>query len=275
MNTATFVAELDRTLVHRAHLLALAGNHDAAGPGYARADARLRPRGAPAPMLVPSGDIASLFVAGRPPAKDAQWFARRWDAGDAASCQREASRLAVAAHRLPHGGVLDGWRVGVRVAVALRPTAWPGPADDAALRATIAAGPEAPGATVILAAVAARMPYPQTLSWLPAQDLHIVRLHIAGTAIAKRTKRPEELAPLLRDAAHALLPPQHQGHRVTDLVGRLTARDMLDQPPGEVERLTRGLAQRHADRLHRAWLRAFFVPRGYPLDAWLDGLDGL
>jgi hypothetical protein len=72
----------------------------------------------------------------------------------------------------------------------------------------------------------------------------------------------EGLDRLLVDVVQHVLPPQHRAETLTRRIQKLADRGLFDQPPGEIERTLHGLGRRRADRVHRAWQRAFFVPRG-------------
>ena len=67
---------------------------------------------------------------------------------------------------------------------------------------------------------------------------------------------------LLIDTTRSLIPPQHRADEIERRIASLARRGLIDQPPGEIERTIHGLGRRRPDRLHRAWLRGFFVPRG-------------
>ncbi|MCB9735695.1 MAG: hypothetical protein H6745_24170 [Deltaproteobacteria bacterium] len=255
----------------RAHLLALLGEHFAVSPGYRRADDRLRARlRLAAPKLADLAEADLAWVAAGGPgdaARDEPWFETRWDGGESARAEADAARLAGDVEDIDLGGLLAGREVDVVVAPALRAEAFPiGPG-------RLLAGLDTPGVLVALAAIASWLPADALPRELDAADARDVALHVAGSALVVHAQlRSDALDALLVAATSALLPPQHQGDRLGGLVARLVALDALDQPPGEIERLTRGLQRRYSDRLHRAWQRGFFVPRGFDLAAFGESL---
>ena len=271
-----FRAEVDIHLAHGVHLLALTGASHAVPPGYARGDGRLRAAlGERAPEIAPESvpSLQEILAGGAEPSADAAWFERRWvTAGEADSCRRDAERVATEAEATPTGGLLSGWTVTVVAATGLRVGAWPRSADPDGRRAAVAVGHGTPGAVAALAAIAARIPVDPRLAALPQEDVDLVRLHCAGSTLAAALGDVPEIGAVLAAVVDTLLPPQHQGRRTVDMIARLRAADLLDQPPGEIERLGKGLARRYADRLHRAWLRGFFVPRGQDAHAWARAL---
>lgn len=276
-----FSPVVDRAFAHGTHLVALAGEDPAVAPAYARGDARLRGDPAtrsPPPTAAALPSLEGLIGGAASPALDAAWFERRWQAGEASACLAAAERIAREAADTASGGLLD--RVDVRVVVAtpLRTETAIGARRDEAtptLSVTVACGLETPGALAVLAAIAARLPdEPRLAEVLDVDGVRRVRLHMAGCALALALGDDPAIEPILARAAEVLLPPQHQGDRTIGLVARLARAGLLDQPPGEIERLGKGLARRYPDRLHRAWRRGFFVLRGGDLAAWVAALRG-
>jgi len=273
---ARFAPTEDRALAHGVHLLALADGSHAVTPGYARNDARLRASiKARPPALDPTSlpSFADLLAGAAPPDLDVAWFDRRWDTvGERESATREAARVAREADETPLGALLGGWTVQLAVATGLRAGAWPRPFDPESRVGAVATGPGTPGALAALAAVGARLPLDERVAALLPEDRDQVRLHCAGSVLALELGDGPEMTTLLEAVADALLPPQHQGRRVVEMIERVRAAGLLDQPPGEIERLAQGMARRYPDRLHRAWLRGFFVPRGQDARSWLASL---
>lgn len=268
---AVFQARTERAVAQRAHLLALVGRHFAASPGYRRADERLRRSLRSAlPPLDDLGGVDLAWVAGGGPGddRDGAWFATRWAGGEEAQTAAAAQRLAAAAAAVPIGGLLATQATEILVAPGLRGEASPlGPG-------RVLAGLDTPAILVVLAAIASHLPTGALPAALDEADARDVALHMAGSALVLEPLPSDALDGLLLASTTALLPPQHQGDRLAGLVDRLVALNALDQPPGEIERLTRGLQRRYSDRLHRAWLRGFFVPRGFDLGGWRDTLRG-
>ena len=109
---------------------------------------------------------------------------------------------------------------------------------------------------------------PAVLGALPeelmAETRHFTLLMAAGSVLVKRLP-DAHVDKLLVDTTRLLIPPQHRENLIEKRILSLSNRNLLDQPPGEIERTIHGLQRRRADRLHRAWLRGFFVPRGVEL----------
>lgn len=280
MNPPTFTGETDRDLAYGLHLLALTRDTPAVVPGYARSDGRLRVAARVAPVTADPGavpDFESLLAGTAAPATlDAAWFARRWDGGgERDTTAHDAARAATEASATPHGGLLAGRHVAVLASTTLRAGAWPlapRPDPPGPRHGRVLVGFGTPGAMVVLATIAGALPTDPRLDALPAEDRAWVRLQCAGSVLAVTLGDSPEIGTVLEAVADVLLPPQHQGDRVLELIGRFRDAGLFDQPPGEIERLGQGLARRYSDRLHRAWLRGFFVPRGGDPRAWADAL---
>jgi len=243
----------DAEVAYRLHLLGLAGGFEVL-PAYLRTEERLRspvPRG-----LVTWATVDEALAAAAAPDADRAWFTRRWEAGEDGLFAPVAAGLSALVEDM-------GWRraldvdVGVVVSPALRPL--PALAATSALVA-VGVGCQAPlvGLGVVAVARRAEAMFPADL---PAETRRFAALMAAGTAALEHLTGAA-LDALLVDVVHHVLPPQHRGEEVARHVGALTARRLLDQPPGEIERTIHGLARRRADRVHRAWTRGFFVPRG-------------
>lgn len=240
----------DREVGYRLHLLGLAGGTFEVQPGYLRTEEKLRPR-------VPRGLVTWVTVdealaAEVAPDADRAWFARRWDAGEG----RLAEALApeVLALGWPED-LLGGDAVGLLVAPPLRPV--PALAPRARIVA-VGAGTPPSLAALGVAALDLEALYPAEL----ARDARrFAAWMAAGTRVAPRLASGA-LDRLLEDVVHHLLPPQHRQDELEAHVRALFATGLMDQPPGEVERTIHGMGRRRADRVHRAWTRGFFVPRG-------------
>ncbi|MFO0744765.1 MAG: hypothetical protein U1F43_03705 [Myxococcota bacterium] len=240
-------AIVDAAIGYRLHLLGLGGGSFEVQPGYLRTEEKLRrnvPRG-----LVAWATVDEALAAEVVPEADRAWFAKRWDAGEG----RGAVELASAVDGLGWGAALP--EVGLVVASPLRP--WPCLAPTTKV---VAVGSGTEPTLVALGAVALELEalYPRTL---PRETRHFAALMAAGTRVAAQLPS-EALDLLLLDVTRHVLPPQHRQEELAAHVNALVKADLLDQPPGEIERTIHGMGRRRADRVHRAWTRAFFVPRG-------------
>jgi hypothetical protein len=282
------VAASSRAFAHGAHLAALAGDDPALrgiSTTYRRADARLRAQAggpaAPTPEeLQGVGTVSEAVDLETEPTLDATWFATRWDLGEGAAVEEHARRgvdealaLSCARSGLIRGP--DGGPVVVLASAALGPEAIAGRTG-----AAVGIGPRVSGAAVLLEAVGSRLG--------PAVDAAIASLTSSLSPAARRlTVRQTAATALLRAGGDEMDPEALLGQVIHDLVGggppaaadlrariaELELARILDQAPGEITRIADGLAGRRADRLHRAWIRGFFVPRGFDLDAWLATAD--
>lgn len=133
---------------------------------------------------------------------------------------------------------------------------------EGANRGLVAAGPGVSAELLVLGVLA--MPVARALEERFARASHEARrlgaLMVAGSRLVAMRPPDEVLEPVLEAVVRELFPPQHRQEELERLVRALVPE--LDQPPGEIERAIRGMGRRRADRVHRAWLRGFFVPRG-------------
>ena len=132
----------------------------------------------------------------------------------------------------------------------------------------VGVGPRAEGIMAVLTAVGTQLSGVMPLEGLNAFERRHLSLHVAATAILKACDDDEALTPWL---AHALtfLAPLPSAREAYNATLRGVAARVLDQPPGEVERICEGLCRGQAPRLHRAWRRGFFVPSSFDLEKWV------
>lgn len=264
-----FVAVTNRQVAHALHLVALTRRHHGLASGYAREDARLRAAmGRPAARLSPieglSGPTDALAAA-LPETDDADWFATRWTSGEEEGMATHATRVAAEANAVPSGPLLGAEGPILTMAspaLGRAPVAITSPW-------TAAVSPRAPGIALVLVAIAARLAPALGPLDLDARDADLLRALLAASALERVMGGEAALDPWLPLIAATWLPaPSDIGifmatiHRIADRA--------LDQPPGEVDRIAAGLAQRRISRLRRALRRAFFAPRGFDVDTWID-----
>lgn len=193
---------------------------------------------------------------------DAEWFELRWESGERDGMTEAARQIAQSATPIPTGGLLEpSWRLITSPVLA-------GTSAACARVRRVGTGPRAEGLLAVLTAIGVQLRGAMSLEGLNAKERRLVSLHVAASAILRATGDDEALTPWL---AHALtflapVPSAREGHNA---MIRGIAAQALDQPPGEVERISDGLCRGQAQRLHRAWRRGFFIPASFDLDAWL------
>jgi hypothetical protein len=257
-----------REAAYRLHLLGLTGGHPEVMPGYLRTEEQLR-RAAKVKLPHRPAWTSVTEALGAPSVdrSDWPWFERRLALGEG----QEAAGLAAAAVAL-----MPDWRP-PRVAetetgprgmfLVTSPAVRPMPAfGDLAGCPVVAAGPQTSPELIVLGATARCLTEPlrASLADLPPTTAAFCALMAAGTAFLARAPTSDKVDAMLRIVVRDVLPPQHRAEEVHAHIQRLAPR--LDQPPGEIERTMHGLGRNRADRLHRAWLRGFFVPRGVALE---------
>lgn len=259
-----------RELGYRLHLLGLSGAGDEVPPSYRRAEEVLR-RAARVPFprdeVLPKDLVSAL--SGTPDKRDWPWFERRAQAGEAAEVGRAEGRLVAAVDALwPEAAPAEPLATLV-VSPALRALpllvgrdGGPGPGG----RPLLFAGPEAVPEVLLLAALvlphAARLEEAYLASVRPVSAMarRFGVLMVGGSLLQQREPPSALLDRVLTAVVQEVLPPQHRGDEVARWIYAMES--CLDQPPGEIERTIHGLSRRRADRVHRAWVRRFFVPRG-------------
>lgn len=97
-------------------------------------------------------------------------------------------------------------------------------------------------------------------------DRYLLALHLGATRLLRLGLTSEQLDRLLTTAGAALLPLRGREEAGRAFLHRV-AKACLDQPYGEIERIASGFHSARTDRVHRAWERGFFVPRGLTIIA--------
>lgn len=256
---------------YRLHRLGLNGGTAEVTPGYARAEHELRrSMRLKLPPAVPWRSVREALAADaviEGTASDRPWYQKRLEAGEG----REAAALAEAV-----GAIDTEWRPPSAVAFvtspALRalPFGVPSPRPECGGMPLVALGPKAPAELALLGAVAlgvsgaVRAELPLDLD---PEVAHFVEHMVAGTVLVNAGVAPAALDAILIQTTRALIPPQHRGGVLESRIRRLQREDLIDQPPGEIDRTIHGLSRRRADRLLRAWQRGFFLPPGLTLSA--------
>jgi hypothetical protein len=262
--------ESRRDLAYRLHLLGLGGAGDDVPPSYRRAEETLR-RGARVPMPA-AADLPQTVeqaLSGPVDARDRSWFERRAQSGEAAEVERIEGKLQVSIDGLWPRPLPTEPLALLVVSPAVRPLPLIVSRDGE--RPLICAGPEASPEVLVLAALVlpfvtsleahiSAAPVPKRIS---AAARRFAILMVGGSLLHEAAPPTAVLDQILVSVVRDVLPPQHRGEEVERWIKQVTP--LLDQPPGEIERTIHGLARRRADRGHRAWVRRFFVPRGYPL----------
>lgn len=259
-------AESRRELGYRLHLFGLTGSGDEVPPSYRRAEEALR-RAARVPFprdeVLPKSLGAALTGAVDP--RDLPWFERRAQAGEAAEVQRAEVSLVEAVQTLWPDGAPELPVATLVVSPALRPLPLIS-AGGEGTRPLILAGPDASPEILLLAALvlphAARLEtgYLASVRDVTPAARRFATLMVGGSLLHYREPPSALLDQVLKTVVQEVLPPQHRGDEVARWINSMAS--CLDQPPGEIERTIHGLARRRADRVHRAWVRRFFVPRG-------------
>lgn len=248
-----------RASYHGLHLWALQGG-EGLSPAYARHDRRLR-RMAKLPAPEDDGFEPARLWEDDVALADRAWFERRWEGGE-----REASEGAAAALVQAMDGAVFGDRtveVGVSNAAGPLGVAWRQPW----------VGLVPPGCSPALATLsllAADLEAVMPLEGMTAPEAHEFRVHVAATAWIGRAEVRGELDTHLAALTPLLCAPMGHPDAFSARFGRWAAQ--LDQAPGEIGRIHDGMVARRSDRLHRAWVRGFFVPAGVDLPAWRRGL---
>jgi len=250
---------------YRLHRLGLGGESYEVTPGYLRTEEQLRRslrlRLPPKVAWTTVAEALGAEVADGPESERG-WYQRRFEAGEG----RDAPSLAAAM-----AGFDTRWKPAREVTFVVSPALRGLPCFASATAAAcggvgvVAAGPGMPASLWLLGAVALGLEA-QVMEALP-EDLpletrHFVVCMVAGSVLLGAGIGPAALDLVLGDATRFLIPPQHRDGVIEKRIYSLEKRGLLDQPPGEIDRTIHGLGRRRADRLHRAWQRGFFVPRG-------------
>ncbi len=251
---------------YRLHRLGLASEGFEVTPGYARAEEQLRRavrvRLPPKTAWANVAEALSGEAAPEGAESDRGWYRRRFEAGEGKEVVQTVAAVTAFDTR---------WRPGAPVTFVVSPALRGMPCFARVVRpecgggAIVAAGPGMPASLGLLGAVALGIEdvvmsaLPEDL---PAETRHFVVCMVAGSVLLAAGIGPGALDAVLTDTTRVLVPPQHRDGVIEKRIYSLEKRGLLDQPPGEIDRTIHGLARRRADRLHRAWQRGFFVPRG-------------
>jgi len=252
---------------YRLHRLGLASEGCEVTPGYARTEEQLRRsvRVRLPPKATWSCVAEALSGEAAPEAgeSDRGWYQRRFEAGEG----KEAAGIAAAV-----AGLDTRWRPAREVTFVVSPALRGMPCFARVVRpewgtqgGVVAAGPGMPASLWLLGAVALGIEevvmsaLPEDL---PDETRHFVVCMVAGSVLLAAGIGVGALDAVLADTTRVLVPPQHRDGVIEKRIYSLEKRGLLDQPPGEIDRTIHGLGRRRADRLHRAWQRGFFVPRG-------------
>ncbi len=282
---ATWAPEVDEAVAHRLHLCGLARPRPWwVAPAYARQDGALRRQAKrrPAPLiragggacdarwaLGGAGDTAGEGTASAAPADDRRWFAVRWGLGDRLGSETAAARVAREAAEWGATALVGPGPVGIVASAVVAGAVAHAPAGRCAVGLT------APSGLAVLAWIAARLaPHLGLPDELAPHLRHLVAVHTAATLWLREGELDQRRTEvLLETAGRSLLPARGDEDRAREAIRSLVGA-VLDQPPGEVGRITSGWHRGRTDRLHRAWERGFFVPRGRDPSALRDALRG-
>ena len=263
----TWKASASKALAQTLHVAALTGQ---VGPGYAKRDAQLRrAAGVPEAELadISGGLVAALetsVTSGESPWAhiDARWFDTRWSMGEADAVGTQTKTLV---ERIDVSGLerlIPGeTQLQATSAVGGRPLALAQPP-------LVLAAPDAPRGAVIVALIGAQISSALPPDALEVEDRRWMCEWIACTLIRRvvgETPFLDWLKPLVKH----LVGEFESASKVEERVRRI-ARAVLDQPPGEIERIGVGLGRRLQSRVDRAIRRGFFTPPSFDPDAWLD-----
>lgn len=201
-----------------------------------------------------------------PEETDHSWFQRRWGGGEREAMEAHVRRVVEEARLVPMGplGSEDTWTVHAspvmgNTAVAHEPSR------------QIVVGPRCAGITLAISLVAEKLRPCLDLAGLSPTQQEMVRIHTAGAALLAIQDEEGALDAWLPELIEAILPrPTEKDAYGEDIT--IIAESLLDQPPGEIERIAVGLCQRRIPRLLRAWRRGFFVPPGFRLEEWMKSL---
>lgn len=261
----TWKTETNLSVAHALHRVAWHGADERLAR-YVDADKRLR-RAArlelPTPPEQGQATVSDALTADRRVAWDTEWFDIRWENGERDGMRDAAERIAESVSGIPDGGLLgEPWTLIASPVLRGISAACP-------IARRVGVGPHAEGIMAVLTAVGVRLSHAMPMEGLNAGERRHVSLHVAATAILRATGDDEALTPWLAHAITFLL-PLAAGRESYNAMIRGVAAQLLDQPPGEVDRISEGLCRGQASRLHRAWRRGFFVPAKFDLDAWVS-----
>lgn len=256
----------DEQLCSLAHHHALQDQAPYAVSAYRKRDLDLRKR-ARGPKLAKGLSETSNFLEclKTPPVEGAgePWFKKRWELGEATSVTTASKRIATEAEAVGAFGLNLGETVQITASAAVR---WGVSVDQRVL-----VGIQGTGYHALASLVAGRCRDAMPLSEISEFDGHVLELHVAATLMVNCPGFEGHVDALLKTLGRSLLPGSGREAIQHAQLLRL-AGSILDQSPGEVARIASGLHQGRTDRLHRAWSRGFFVPRGVSLPLLMERL---
>ena len=262
-----FYSHVERPLSQLAHLHALQDSAAYAVPAYRKRDLDLRKRASFKGKPNPSASDFNLLEQIAAPSQDIEdndWFSKRWALGEETAVQEASERIAKEAQELGTFGLklLDEYGV-----TASAPIRW-----SLASGSNVLVTMGGTGYHVLLACIASSLRPTLTLEIPSDFDKHVLELHIAATILVAMPEFSSHVDPLLKQIGRALLPqPGSEGIAQAQL--ERLAEATLEQARGEVQRIASGMHMGRTDRLHRAWSRGFFLPRGTTLEGLLEGLS--
>ena len=271
MTTPRFIPSPDEGRCHALHLHGLVSEAPWVQPSYVRRDSdlrRSRPKTKPAPQAPGYESLDGVLAIDVASTIDANWFQFRWSLGESESAKTHAARLADEANQLP----VDAFFPEGPIAVTASPVMQWGYGTE---ESVVVAGYLNSGYMVALAAVGAQLrPHLPTFPELTPGMQHRIELHVAASACLRLPAFADHVDKLL-ETAGGWLRPARGSEKAAQAEIDLMAEICLKQPPGEVGRIASGLYQGRVDRLHRAWERGFFVPKGFDLDEWASSVLGI
>ena len=258
-----FHPKASRELCQLAHTAALQESAPYALPAYRKRDRDLKRRAYFKGKIDPTArdsDLMDQLHGTIPPPDDGGWFEKRWMLGEDEAVRETSERIAKDANELGTFGLnlLEQYELTASAAIRY----------SLASESTILVSMKGSAYHVLLAGIAAKARPLLALSDLSYFDRHVLELHVASTILIACNEFSEHVDQLLHHVGRDLLPqPGSEGIAQAQL--QRLAETVLEQPHGEVERIASGMHQGRTDRLHRAWSRGFFLPRGVNLEQLL------
>jgi hypothetical protein len=261
-----FQSQPDLALCHLAHVHAMEDAAPFAVSAYRKRDRDLRKHARFKAKHKPSGSevdlIAGLTTLPMEMADEA-WFTRRWELGEEHAVAMASRKIAGQAESLGTFGLTLEDEVNITASAAIR---W-GVAVGPKLLVSIAGS----GYHALLSCIASSLRPLLALPTLSGFDRHVLELHVAATVLISIPAFETHIDPLLAGIGRDLLPKPGSEAIARTQLARL-AELALEQAHGEVERIASGMHQGRTDRLHRAWLRGFFIPKGLTLEHLVGAL---
>ena len=264
-----FVPEVNADLAYGLHQVAIHRSETGLKRSYGTEDARLRrtAHGLLGHRLpAPEGLSLNGVLRGEPiDAADRPWFDLRWEQGEREGITATVTRLCEEANALPIASHFAHQRIRISASVCVgdmglaHPNGW-----------WVTCGLKTSTPMLVLQGIASGL-YPLlTTHGVPSEMRAFLALQVAGSVLVHHTSTTgNALDAYLKAAVDVLKPAPGAGGKLDDHI-RAIAELLLDQPPGEIDRIASGLCAGRSDRLHRAWQRGFFVPATLDLKAWSE-----